>query len=99
MVVDHRGLVTTVDGVRLRARSQADLNAAPGREILARNNVEDELHVPVPMDALFLGARRLRHVKPKVHGRAIRASLAGKHPREFDMAPCTRRTVLGNRSE
>src|SRR5437899_12664966 len=96
MVVDHGRLVATVDGVRLRARSQPDLNAAPGGEILACNNIEDELHVLVPMDALFLGARRLRHIKPEVHDRAIRASLAGKHPREFDMVACTRRTVLGN---
>src|SRR4051812_25331708 len=37
------------------------------------------------MVALFLSARRLRDVKPEVHDRAIRASLAGKHPGEFDM--------------
>src|SRR5215204_4407083 len=85
MVMDHGRLVAAVNRVGLRARGQTDLDAASGWKILARDDVEDELHVLVPMDALFLGARRLRHVKPEVYDGAVRAPLAGKHPPEFDM--------------
>ena len=54
--------VAAVDQVGLCSRAEAGLDRSACWKILACHHVQDELHILVPMDALFLGARRLRHI-------------------------------------
>src|SRR5262245_37199461 len=56
--MDHGWLVAAVHQLALRSRCQANLDAASGREILARHHVENELHILVPMSALVVGGGR-----------------------------------------
>ena len=58
MIMDHRGLVAAKDRVRLGPGSQPDLDAATSREVLARDDIEDKLHVLVPVrSSCVIGAR------------------------------------------
>ena len=76
MIMDHGGLVAAKDRVRLGPRSQPDLDAAASREVLACDDIEDKLHVLVPVGALFLRARCARDVKGEFHHGAINAPFA-----------------------
>src|SRR5262245_57028593 len=51
VIVDHRRLVAAEHGVGLRARGEAGLDGAAGREVLAGDDVEHELQVLVPVGA------------------------------------------------
>src|SRR5262245_39384467 len=63
MIMDHRGLVAAKDRVRLGPGSQPDLDAAASRKVLAPDDIENKLHVLVPVGALFLRDRCARDVK------------------------------------
>src|SRR6185369_119611 len=59
VIVDHRRLITAIDQMGLRSRRQAKLDTTPGREILPRHHLEDQLHILVPVGVLLVCFRRL----------------------------------------
>src|SRR4051794_33582092 len=95
MIMNHGRLVTAEHRVGLRAGSQADLDGPPSRKVLARYHVEDELHVLVPMKALFVGSGRLRDVERKLHDGTINAPLVGKDSRQLHMVALNEQKRVG----
>ena len=85
MIVDHRRLVASKNRVRLRARLKADLDAAPGWEVLPCDDVEHKLHILAPVHEFLLGGRGPRNIERKLHHSAINTGSGWKDPREFDV--------------
>src|SRR5262249_28976834 len=97
MVVDHRWLVAAEDRMGLRARSQAELDGATGRKVLARDDVEHELQILVPVSAFLLRGRRARNIKGKLHNGAIDAVLAREDARKLHMIALQHQDRVGEK--
>src|SRR5208283_2620311 len=85
IIMYHRRLIAAKNRMRLRARVEADLDAASRREVLPSNDIEHKLHVLAPVGELLLRAWRPRNIKRELHHCAVDAGIKREDPCELDV--------------
>lgn len=95
MVVNHAGLHLSVDHVGLGTRSDAQLDAAPDREILIGDDLDQEVKILLPVQFLLIGRRRRGHIETGLHHGPVDAAVDRENPLDLDVIALRHQQRIG----